>query len=713
MHAAANRLFIALLTISILLQAARPHIENPTTAALVTYAVSSTTKSSQPEGFLQDSSLNISYSPLFSLIVRVAYHFGDYGLVFVHSALLIALFTILFFFAYPPTRHQVRLSSIPILSITAFFIGGLSDWQLTPQITALIFTSATAQFLLTHRRQADWLCFWPLFLIQTAWNYTNDWFWIGLLLILTFSIEIIIRESIQLGRWSILAIQNWFPVVLISFFTLFLSPPTWKLSFHLFSSLLSGQYTLYPLETLTNPWSSTPLFAFSAILLILLTLLNALLHYGQICWTFAIFSLCLGWNTLSSDTYTLLFLNFTILTLISSLHFSSRISGLSHAHTNALSLVCKLLSATLLSLVLNSNFSGSHNNSLSLSWQHHRENLTLTPHASIKWLARHAPQAKILHHPDLFPYLLLEGIPPSNLTLTPITQSYSPSTRRKAFLLHTRPQSLIFFINQYHPDYVIVDLPRYSWIPQLRQLEYRPVHITHNASVWTRLPDHPTQPMAYLFHDYPHSTSHFHLELQLLRALTLASAQHPELAWDIIKNTPAKHHTSPLFIQALLAFSFHTTSISPELHSDIQEWVQTLPKQTQLPWHAQYLFRKTKYTEALSTLRSTHFQSPTLTSKSLLALDRPTEALATLQHQPTAPPNPTLLHLSARAHHALNNKNEAAIAYQQALIYAPDDRHLKAEIQEFLKKYNHPSLRETFQNTNHSPLSHPTNNTSS
>lgn len=712
MQTAASRLYILLLIVAALIQSALPHIDHPITAAHLAQGIHSFDTSPHPNGFLEDIPTHIQPYPLFQQLLRLFYHFGDYGLVLLHALITIPLILLLLRFARPTKRRNLHLPSLSILALTTLFISSIGYWTLTPQITALLFTTLTTLFLITHRSQADWLSFWPLILIQTLWNYTNDWYWIGLTLITIFSIEMILRESFQIGRWSLLAFQNWWPVTLLSVLTLLLAPHTWKTSIHLLSLLISGQFHLYPLEIGTSPWIYNPLFSFAAALIILLTILNIFLHYGQTFWSLAILAFCFGWNTLSSDTYTPLFLLLTTLTLFSSSYLGPRISGTQNPQTQITSTTLITLSLVILTTFLHIKIHSQSQIQITHAWQRHHENNNLIPKEAAQWIQKNASTARILHSPQLTGHLILHGLTPSQTTLTPLTLKYSPDTRRKAFLLEHRPTTLPLYIQHYRPDYILVDLSNYAWIPILRQLQFRPILATHNSTLWTQHPEHPTADIATPLQHLTHTPSTF-IHETLLRILTLAAADYTDLAWEAIQALPASIHTQPEFLHALNIFSFHLNPIPPQTLEAIQEWIGTLPQAHPIPsiqyWHAQYHLRKTEYPQALSFIQdNSSADTHTLLTQIYLAMNKPEEAQKEIDKNPIPSPfNPRQSIYTARTYIALGKRDAAAQAYQHAITYAPEDLYLRHEIESFLKKYPYPSLRELIQHIEKTPLSIP------
>ncbi len=713
MQTAASRLYVFLIIAAALIQSALPHIDHPITAAYLAQGIPSFSISPTPEGFLQDTSLHIQSSPLFQQLLSLFFTFGDYGLIALQAICLISIITLLLHFARPTKRRTTRLSSLHVLAITLLFIAYIRYWNLTPETTAIPFIIATTAFLIKHRRQADWLSFWPLFLIQTLWNYTNDWYWIGLTLITLFSAEMILRESFQIGRWSLLALQNWWPVILLSALTLILAPNTWKTSTHLLSLLISGQFHLYPLEIGTSPWINNPLFSFAAILLILLTVLNTFLHYGQTFWSLAILAFCFGWNTFSSDTYTTLFLLFTTLTLLSSSYLGSRISGIHNPQAHIISIILTTISLIILSTFLHTKLQPQSTLGYAYLWQQHNKNTHLIPKDAALWIKKHAPKtARILHQPHLSGHLIIHGLSPSQTTLTPLTLKYSPDTRRKAFLLSHRPTTLALFINEYKPDYILVDLSSYAWIPILRELEFRPVLATHNSTLWSQNPNHPTVDIAPPLYNFSH-TSPIPTHHQLLRILTLAAANHTDLAWDLLQEMPPRTHRYANFSNTLNALSFHFNLLPPETFHAIQDWIKKLSHSQTLPWtqswYALYHLRKTEYQQALNYAQNlSHPDTHTLIGQLHLALNNPEAALKSLQkNSPFSPFNPRHSLYIARAHIALGNRDQAAFAYQHAITYAPDDLHLRQEIDSFVKQHTYPTLRQVIQKIKETPLSIP------
>jgi hypothetical protein len=89
-------------------------------------------------------------------------------------------------------------------------------------------------------------------------------------------------------------------------------------------------------------------------------------------------------------------------------------------------------------------------------------------------------------------------------------------------------------------------------------------------------------------------------------------------------------------------------------------------------------------------------------------LDKPDKALKALEKHPTfLPQSPMHALYTARALSATGILDSAISAYRHAILYAPDDLHLRYEIELFLKKHPNPELRQITQKLAKAPLSHP------
>lgn len=641
--------------------------------------------------------------PLFQLVLYLAWSLGWWGPCLLTAAAYATLFGILL--------KAARSLGLPASSLLALAIGLTPLFlqvavPLRPHLATYLCVAVLGTFLLRHREATSWTTFWPMALLQIAWTNSHSGFVLGPIWVALFGIEIIVRRWLREKSLSWTAVRTWSGAFLLILAACFINP--------------YGGARFYPpfyqdgLESIrAYVGEMEPLSGGSAVLYACLTLIAAVVvattligRRGAVSFSFLLLAFLFYLETISAKKAWPIFGLLIPLVVLSSGAFSS-----SSAPTRKTSAWWSILGHFTvlipLAMAVMTRLDGFSDVSLKVLWQEHDHGRSELSEEAITWMKAHTITGRIFHRCEDGGILQQEGFDHGQTFGDTGFGKFDEAFIHENGMVGERPALLLRYLQAYRPDTVVCGTFSYQWPWYLKQNGWRLIFYSPNSSVWTRSDlrsDLPTVSNAEVMSAFDQDVASYGLptdyRLYGRNLLTLNSMRLEDFAFAKLKDLPEKMHQAPWYWEAARILCFQAPEFSAAHRNELQQEAEQLPDHAVTAefraWCSDAAGNRDDALRILESIPNQQLENAGAELLLRIYLDRKRPEALALARRNDCFDLRSGRHWQylAEAEEQAGHPERAALAWEKAIFYYPDDKELVDGAATFAEKFKDVALSQ-------------------
>lgn len=643
--------------------------------------------------------------PLFQIVLYAAWSLGWWGPCLL-TALVYALLTGALIRAGRDCHLTASSSLVMALGLMFLFlhVGAL----LRPHLVTYLAIVLLGVFLLRQREATSWSAFWPMALLQVAWTNSHGGFVIGPAMVGLFGAEMVVRHALRDRAVPWLTIKTWLGAFLLILLACFVNPHGVAQFYPplLHQNLESGRAYTGEMEPLGGV--AALLYGGFAFLAAAIVTGAGLRRGKTLSFSFLLFALLFYYEAEAAKKAWPVFGLFVPLLILSTGAFASPRSSPRPAGWPGV--FAHFLVTVLVASALYLKLAPAQPISLQSQWRELARGHSELSLDAAAWMKAHGAQGRLFHRCEDGGWLQQVGFDHGETFSDTGFGKYDPDFIHEVGLVNERPALVPRHLQAYQPDYVVCSTFCYQWPFYLRQSGWRLVFYSPNSSVWARpglRPDLPTVSNEEVMAAFARDSRPTDFRLYGRNLLALNSLGLEDFVVAQLQGLPKGDHHAPWYWEAARILCFDAPSFSPAHRDQLNtEAIQLHDDALTAEFRAYCLNASGNTAGALRILEAIPKDklsngTAELLLKIYLDQKRP-EALALARRTDCFDlRNGRHRQYLAQAEEQAGHPEAAALAWERAVFYYPDDASLMAGATAFAARYHDAELARVIAASTH------------